>query len=145
MATIERHADAVWEGGLADGRGSVSGASGAFRDQAVTWASRVESSDGRTSPEELIAAAHASCFSMALSHELGQRGATPDRLQVRATTSLDKGDAGIRISGIHLSVSGRVPGVDAVAFEEAAKAAGSGCPVSQALKAVPITVEARLE
>jgi osmotically inducible protein OsmC len=145
MATIERHADAVWEGGLANGSGRVSGASGAFRDQPVTWASRVESSDGRTSPEELIAAAHASCFSMALSHQLGQGGATPERLQVRATTSLERDDAGIRISAIHLTVTGRVPGMDAAGFEKAAQAAGTGCPVSQALKAVPISVDARLE
>jgi len=144
MASIKRTATAVWEGGLSDGHGLVSASSGAFTNQAVTWASRVERSDGRTSPEELIAAAHAACFGMALSHVIGQAGATPRRLDITATCTLER-NGGTRIAAMHLEVTGRVEGMSAAEFEAAAKEAKDSCPVSGALKhSVAIEVNASL-
>jgi len=146
MATIRR-ADVVWTGSLASGSGVVSAvSSGAFTQLPVTWASRTESPDGRTSPEELIAAAHASCFSMALSAGLGRLGKPPERLEVSAFVAFDKVDGGWRIASSALKVKGRVPGLDAAAFQEAAEAAKDNCPVSQALKGnLALSVEAVLE
>jgi osmotically inducible protein OsmC len=108
--------------------------SGALPEFPVTWASRTERSEGKTSPEELIASAHASCFAMALSHELAQGGNAPERLEVNATCTLDSANGGVRISSMELEVSGRVPGLDADGFREAAEQAKEGCPVSGALK-----------
>jgi osmotically inducible protein OsmC len=144
MASAERTATTVWEGDLAHGNGILSLTSGATGDLPVTWASRTERSDGKTSPEELIAAAHASCFSMALSHGLAESGHPPDRLEVSATVTLSL-DGGPKVSSSHLTVRGTVPGLDADGFAEAAKGAADGCPISGALKGnLEITVDAQL-
>jgi osmotically inducible protein OsmC len=112
----------------------------------VTWASRTERSDGKTSPEELIAAAHASCFSMALSHELSQAGHPPERLDVSSTVVLDEVDGGPKVTESRLTVRGRVPGIDQAEFERLAQAAGQGCPISGALKGnLDISVDAKLD
>jgi osmotically inducible protein OsmC len=144
MAMADRTATTVWEGDLAHGNGNLNLNSGATGELPVTWASRTERSEGKTSPEELIAAAHASCFSMALSHELAQAGHAPEHLDVSATVTLDEVDGGPKITSSKLSVRGRVPGIDQAGFEEAAQAAGQGCPVSGALS-VDISVDAQLE
>jgi lipoyl-dependent peroxiredoxin len=145
MAMAERTANTVWEGGLAKGNGTVSLKSGATDDLPVTWASRTERSDGKTSPEELIAAAHASCFSMALSNELGQAGHDPERLDVTSVVTLDEVDGAPTVTTSRLTVRGKVPGIDQDAFEEAAQGAGQNCPVSRALGGVDIQVDAKLE
>jgi lipoyl-dependent peroxiredoxin len=142
MAT-DRRADVVWEGSLMEGSGTVTSVgSGALPQLPVTWTSRAESPDGRTSPEELIAAAHAACFAMALSNALAQAGNPPERLETSATVTFVPG-TGITKSA--LTVKGRVPGVDEQAFREAAEGAKEGCPVSNALKGnVELSVEASL-
>jgi osmotically inducible protein OsmC len=142
----ERRASVVWEGDLAHGSGTiVSSGSGALSDLNVSWRARTESSDGSTSPEELIAAAHASCFSMALSNGLAQAGHAPDRLEVSAVCSFEKVGDGWKITTMELDVEGHVPGMDEAAFEDAAEEAKKGCPVSGALAGnVEITVRPRL-
>jgi osmotically inducible protein OsmC len=143
MAT-ERTANVTWHGSLMDGEGTIdSVGSGAFGPLDVTWASRAEEeSGGRTSPEELIAAAHAACFSMALSHGLAQAGTPADTLDTSATVTFVPGTG---ITAVALKVRGTVPGLDAAAFLEYAEAAKEGCPVSKALAAVPeITLDAAL-
>lgn len=146
MAGMQRTAKAVWKGSLAKGSGEVTSGSGAFGPMAVDWRARTESADGHTSPEELIAAAHATCFSMALSHTLAQGGTPPDQLDVNATCSFEpKPEGGWRIASMDLHVRGQVPGLDADKFDEAAHAAGEGCPVSGALKGnIEIRVTAEL-
>lgn len=146
MAAVRR-AEVTWEGDLAHGSGHLSAvSSGAFRDLAVTWASRTERSDGRTSPEELIAAAHASCFAMALSYGLGNGGHPPERLTVSAEVTFDRADQGFKIVSSALTVRARVPGLDAQAFRQAAEQAKENCPVSQALRGnVMLSVDAALE
>jgi lipoyl-dependent peroxiredoxin len=145
MAMAERSATTVWEGNLPHGRGSVNGASGALADLGVTWASRTERSNGQTSPEELIAAAHSSCFSMAFSNELSQAGHDPERLEVTAKVTLDQKDGAPTVTTSEITVSGRVPGIDQAGFAQAAEAAGRNCPISRALAGVEITVSATLE
>jgi osmotically inducible protein OsmC len=142
MAT-DRHAEVTWNGGLLDGSGTIdSVGSGAFAPLNVTWASRAEEPDGRTSPEELLAAAHATCFSMALSHGLAEAGTPPEELKTAATVTFQPGEG---ITRIALKVRGRVSGLDEDGFRQAAEAAKEGCPVSQALAAVPeITLDAAL-
>lgn len=146
MAAV-RQADATWSGNLPDGNGTVSAvSSGAFNALPTTWASRTEASDGRTSPEELLAAAHASCFSMAFGNELFKRGYLADTLAVTASVTLDMTDAGRRVISSALTVSGRVPGIDAATFAEIAEVAKNGCPISNALKGnVTLSVEPTLE
>jgi osmotically inducible protein OsmC len=140
---VESSASTVWEGDLGHGSGTTTPASGAFPAVDVSWASRTERAAGKTSPEELLAAAHASCYCMALSHELGEAGTPPDRLEASATVDFEPGE-GVRSS--HIVVSGRVPGIDQARFAEAASAAGDGCPISGALKGnIEITVDATLE
>ena len=143
MAT-ERTAEAVWEGSLMEGSGTITKTgSGALPELPVTWASRAESPEGRTSPEELIAAAHAACFAMALSHALAEAGNAPERLDTSATVTFVPGTG---ITKAALTVVGRVPGIDENAFGEAAEGAKDGCPVSGALKGnVELTLDARLE
>ncbi len=141
----ERRAEVVWNGDLMSGAGTIAATgSGAIGKLDVTWASRSESDEsGRTSPEELIAAALASCFSMALSHGLGQAGTPPAELRVKATSTFVPGTG---ITTMKLDVTGRVPGLDEDGFRQAAAGAGENCPVSKALKGnVAISVEARLE
>jgi lipoyl-dependent peroxiredoxin len=139
----ESSAGTTWEGDLAHGKGTTTPQSGAFEPVEVTWASRTTRSEGKTSPEELLAAAHASCYCMALSHELAEAGTPPERLDATATVDFDPGE-GVRSSRI--TVTGKVDGIDQARFEEAASAAGEGCPISGALKGnIDITVDATLE
>jgi lipoyl-dependent peroxiredoxin len=145
MAIADRSANTVWEGGLAKGNGTLSLKSGATDDLPVTWASRTERSDGKTSPEELVAAAHASCFSMALSHELGEAGHEPERLDVTAVVTLDEVDGAPTVTTSKLTVRGRVSGIDQEEFEKAAQGAGENCPISRALGGVDISVDAKLD
>jgi osmotically inducible protein OsmC len=144
MAMAERSATTAWEGDLPHGKGVLNGASGALKDLGVTWASRTQRSDGQTSPEELIAAAHSSCFSMALSNELSQGGNDPEHLEVTAKVTLDQKDGAPTVTTSELTVSGRVPGIDQSAFEQAAQEAGKNCPISRALAGVQISVTATL-
>ena len=142
----ERHAEVLWEGNLARGRGTITSGSGALDGQEVSWPRRVESADGKTSPEELIAAAHSSCFAMALAHGLSEGGTPPERLHVTASVTLDQVDGGFTITTIALTVRGVVPGIDADGFRAAVEGAKDGCPVSKALAGGPtITAEAHLE
>jgi osmotically inducible protein OsmC len=142
MAT-ERTANVTWSGSLQEGSGTIENVgSGAFGPLDVTWASRAERPDERTSPEELIAAAHAACFSMAFSGGLAKAGSPPERLETSATVTFVPG-TGITKSA--LTVRGTVPGMDEAAFREAAEAAKENCPVSKALAGVPeITIDAAL-
>jgi osmotically inducible protein OsmC len=137
MATT-RTAAAHWEGSLMEGTGEVTLKSSGNGTFAVSWPARAEEPGGKTSPEELIAAAHSTCYSMALSHGLAQAGTPPTSIDTTANVTFQPGTG---ITGIVLSVVGDVPGITAEQFEEAAQAAKTGCPVSQALSAVPITLE----
>ena len=141
---IQREAHATWEGDLRSGTGRFEVGSGAISGQEVTFASRFEQPGGKTSPEELIAAAHATCLSMALANGLAQAGHAPTRLETDAVCTLDQTDAGFRIVAMHLTVRGEVEGVDEAGFEQAAQTAKEGCPVSNALGGVEITMEASL-
>ena len=144
---IQRRAHATWEGDLRSGSGRFDlESSGAIRGQEVTFASRFEDqAGGKTSPEELIAAAHATCLSMALAGGLAQQGHPPTRLETDAVCGLDKTDAGFRIASMHLTVKGEVDGIDEEGFRAAAQEAKAGCPVSNALAdSVEITLEASL-
>lgn len=139
----ESKATTIWEGDLPKGRGTTSVGSGALPEIEVSWPARTERTAGTTSPEELLAAAHTSCFCMALSNELAQAGNAPERLEASATVSFVAGE-GVKSS--RFAVRGRVPGIDQAAFEQAARGAGENCPISQALKGnVEIEVEATLE
>lgn len=140
MATT-RTATTNWQGSLMEGSGQVTLESSGLGTYDVTWPSRSEEPNGRTSPEELIAAAHSSCFSMALSHALAQQGNPPERLDTTAAVTFQPGQG---ITGIHLTVRGDVPGMTADAFAEAAEGAKTGCPVSQALTGTTITLTATL-
>jgi osmotically inducible protein OsmC len=146
MAAL-RHAEVTWKGDLIGGAGTIDYvSSGAFSRMPVTWASRTEAHDGRTSPEELIAAAHAACFSMAFSSRLAKNGTPATQLKVRAVVTFDKTDAGWGIASSALDVRGVVPGIDAATFTELAESAKDGCPVSGALKGnVALSVAATLE
>ena len=143
---IERRARATWEGDLRRGLGRFDLASGAISGQEVTFASRFEESGGKTSPEELIAGAHATCFSMALANELGQQGHTPRRLETSAVCTLDKADEGFRITSMALEVHGEVDGIDEATFRSAAEQARDGCPVSLALAGnLEVSLDASLQ
>jgi osmotically inducible protein OsmC len=140
---IKRTGSAAWSGGLKDGKGTVSVQSGVLKETPYGFHTRFENSPG-TNPEELIAAAHAGCFTMALSAQLGEAGMTAKSLQTTATVSLDKVDDGFSISAVHLNLVANIPGATQQAFEEAARKAKEGCPVSKLLNAA-ITLDARLE
>jgi osmotically inducible protein OsmC len=140
---MKRKASALWQGSLKDGKGTISTASGVLADTQYSFTSRFAEGKG-TNPEELIAAAHAGCFSMALSNELGGAGLTPASISTTAAVTLEKTAAGFTITAVHLDVTARVPGASQQAFEAAAAAAKSGCPVSKVLKA-DITMNAKLE
>ena len=144
MAII-RNASAHWEGSLMEGAGRVTFESSDLGTHDVTWASRATESNGLTSPEELIAAAHSSCFAMALSSEIGKAGGTPTALEVTAEVTLGQKDGAPTITGIKLTVRGEVEGLDADAFQTAAQAAKVGCPVSKALTGTEITLDASLD
>ena len=137
MATT-RTAKAHWEGSLMEGAGQVALESSGVGTYDVTWASRANDANGRTSPEELIAAAHSTCFSMALSHALAGAGNPPEAIDTQADVTFQPGEG---ITGIKLSVNGKVPGITADEFAEFAEGAKKNCPVSQALAAVPITLD----
>ena len=137
-----RKASAVWKGSLKEGKGTISSESGVLSSTPYSFSTRFENAKG-TNPEELIAAAHAGCFTMALSAQLGTAGITPESLETTASLTLDKLDAGWSITKIHLDVAARIPGVDKAAFDKAAENAKAGCPVSRLLKA-EITMTARL-
>jgi len=141
----KRTAQAVWDHDLIHGQGTVKGTSGALPEVPVSWASRTEAPGGKTSPEELLAAAHASCFSMALSAGLGRMQKPPEKLNVSATATFDKVGDAWKVTTMELEVTGNVPGITQAQFEEAAKAARQGCPISAALKGnVAISVRAKL-
>jgi lipoyl-dependent peroxiredoxin len=146
MAAIRR-AQVSWKGNLLEGSGTVSAAtSGAFSDLPVTWASRAEQADGRTSPEELVAAAHASCYSMAFSGDLTRAGTPPQSLEVSCEVEFDRRDGKWSVVASRLKVRGRVPGLDQARFAELANGAKDGCPISRALAGnVALSVEATLE
>jgi len=145
MPIAERNATTAWEGDLAHGSGTVTGASGALADLPVTWASRTSRSEGKTSPEELVAAAHSSCFSMALAHGLSEAGNPPESLAVSAKVTFDEKDGAPTVTTSEITVSGVVPGIDQAAFEQAAADAGRDCPISRALAGVEISVSASLQ
>ncbi|MGH3322506.1 MAG: OsmC family peroxiredoxin [Streptosporangiaceae bacterium] len=144
MAIAERIAETTWEGTLASGRGTVSGSTGALGDLPVTWASRTERPDGMTSPEELAAAAHSSCFAMALSLRLGEHDAPPERLTVSATVTLDEVDGVPTIVSSALRVRARTS-LDAAGFQAAVDEAAELCPVSRLFAGARVTVDAALE
>ncbi len=147
MPLAERRAEVVWEGTLTQGHGVITKVgSGAFGDLPVTWAARTERPDGKTSPEELIAAAHATCYSMAFSAVLAERGTPPESLNVSAVCAFDVVDGAPKVTTVDLSVRGRVPGLDDAGFQEAAQAGEQLCPVSNALRGnVEIRLTAELE
>nr|BFD81676.1 OsmC family protein [Streptomyces sp. Xyl84] len=136
-----RTAHTVWEGNLLEGKGVVTFDSSGIGEQPVSWPSRAEQANGKTSPEELIAAAHSSCFSMALSHGLAGAGTPPTSIRTKADVTFQPGEG---ITGIHLTVEGTVPGIDDDAFAAAAEDAKKNCPVSQALTGTAITLDAKL-
>ena len=146
MAAIRR-ATVSWTGDLASGSGRLDAvSSGAFKALPVTWASRTEAADGRTSPEELLASAHASCFSMAFSSDLTKAGSPPDSLDVTSEITFDRVDGKWTVVSSKLTVRGRVPGLDQARFSEIAAGAKDGCPISRALAGnVALSVEATLE
>ena len=143
---ITRHAEVTWSGDLTSGSGTINYvSSGAFSRLPVTWASRTEAHNGRTSPEELIAAAHASCFSMAFSARLGKNGTPPAKLDTKVVITFAKGDAGWKIATSTITVKGDVPGIDLETFKALAEDAKDNCPVSVALKGnVDLVVDASL-
>lgn len=140
---MKRNASAVWQGNLKQGRGTVSTASGALSNTQYSFSTRFENGVG-TNPEELLAAAHAGCFAMALSAQLGEAGLTADRIDVTCTIALEKTDSGFAITESHLDLKAKIPGADQAAFEKAAGNAKAGCPVSKLYK-TNITLNAVLE
>ena len=139
---MKRKASAVWRGGLKDGKGLISTESGALKDSQYSFGTRFENGVG-TNPEELIAAAHAGCFSMAFSAELGKAGITPESIQTTASVTLDKTDAGFTVTESHLDVTAKIPGADQAKVLTIANAAKAGCPISRLLKA-NITMDAKI-
>ncbi len=146
MAMI-RKASAHWQGDLMSGKGTVGFDSKALPEVPISWRARAEAAEGKTSPEELLAGAHAACFAMALSHGLAKAGTPVEHLQVQAEATFEKVGDGFKVTRMHLTVAAKVPGVDAAKFAELARTTGEkGCPISQALAGnVAISVTARLE
>lgn len=140
---MKRTASAVWKGGLKDGKGTISTESGVLADTQYSFSTRFEDGKG-TNPEELIAAAHAGCFSMALSAEIGKENKTPDSIATEAAVTLEKTDAGFTVTAVHLKVKAKIPGWSPNEFIKAAESAKANCPISRLLKA-EITMETRLE
>ena len=140
---MQRKASAAWQGGLKDGKGTLSADSGVLEETPYSFNTRFENTPG-TNPEELLAAAHAGCFTMALSAQLGSAGMTAERLETTATITLEKVGDGFSITKSHLDLVARIPGADRPKFDAAVKAAETGCPVSKLFKA-EISVNARLE
>jgi len=140
---MKRKASAIWQGSLKDGKGSISTESGVLKQSQYSFSTRFENGIG-TNPEELLAAAHAGCFSMAFSAELGKAGFTPTSIQTTATITLDKTDAGFSITESHLEMTAKIPGIDQAKFTAIANGAKAGCPVSRLYKA-NISLDAKLE
>jgi osmotically inducible protein OsmC len=140
---MERTASAVWQGGLKDGKGTISSQSGVLKDAQYSFSTRFENGIG-TNPEELIAAAHAGCFTMALSGQLTSAEHVPEKLETTATVTMEKTDAGPTVTKIHLVTRAHVPGIEKEKFDELAKKAKEGCPISRLLKAAEITLDAQL-
>ena len=140
---MERNASAHWTGGLKDGKGTLTAPSGILKNTPYSFATRFESQPG-TNPEELVAAAHAGCFSMALSAQLGNAGMTAQAIDTTATVTLDKVEGGFAVTTVHLQVRAKIPGADKTKFDQAAKNAKEGCPISKLLNA-KITMDAQLE
>jgi lipoyl-dependent peroxiredoxin len=140
---MQRKASAVWKGGLKDGKGTLSAPGGVLNNTQYSFATRFENAAG-TNPEELIAAAHAGCFSMALSAELGKANIKPERIATTATVTLDKDGGGFVVTASHLDVVVKIPGGDKAAFDKATADAKAGCPISKVLNAT-ITMDAKLE
>lgn len=146
MPLAQRRAEVVWNGNLTQGSGVVTSGSGALQSLPVTFASRTESPDGKTSPEELIAAAHAICYAMVVANTLNRAGTPPEQLNVTAVCSLDRIETGLKITAMDLTVRGKVPGIDQAAFEQTARDGEQACPVSNALRGnVEIRVTAQLD
>jgi osmotically inducible protein OsmC len=146
MAQV-RQATAHWSGDLGSGGGAVSaGSSGIFSEQAITWRARTEASEGKTSPEELLATAHAACYSMAVSNELSKAGFVPDRVDVTVDVEADKREAGWTVLASRIRLRARVPGIDQATFLQQAEKAKGGCPISRAINdSVEISLDATLE
>jgi len=140
---MKKTASAHWQGGIKDGKGTISTQSGALKSAPYGFNTRFEDQPG-TNPEELLGAAHAGCFSMALSKELGEAGMTAERIDTQAEVTLDKAEGGFSITAVHLTLKARIPGADRAAFEKAVETAKNGCPVSKVLNA-EITLEAVLD
>jgi lipoyl-dependent peroxiredoxin len=140
---MQRTGSAEWRGGLKDGKGTVSTQSGTLKQTQYSFSTRFENGVG-TNPEELLAAAHAGCFSMALSGQLGNAGMTADSINTTATVTLDKVEGGFAITKVHLDVSAKIPNADQAKFETAANNAKAGCPVSKLFKGAEITMSAKL-
>lgn len=140
---MKRKASAQWQGGLKDGKGTISTESGVLKNSQYSFSTRFENGIG-TNPEELIAAAHAGCFSMALSVQLGEAGMTAKSIDTIATVTMEKTDAGFTVTQVHLDLTAKIPGANKAAFEKAAADAKAGCPISRLLKA-EITLDAKLE
>ena len=140
---MKRKASALWQGGLKDGKGSISTDSGVLKNTQYSFSTRFENGMG-TNPEELIAAAHAGCFSMAFSAELGKAGITPKNIETTATVTLDKTDAGFTVTESHLDLIADIPGADEVKVREIANAAKAGCPISRLLNA-KVTLDAKFD
>jgi osmotically inducible protein OsmC len=140
---MQRNASAHWSGGLKDGKGTITSGSGVLKNTPYSFSTRFEGQPG-TNPEELIAAAHAGCFTMALSAQLGNAGMTAQSLDTAATVTLEKLDAGFTVTSVHLQVTAKIPGADQAKFNEATKNAKEGCPISRLLN-TKITMDAKLE
>lgn len=140
---MKKTASAHWQGGIKDGKGTISTESGVLKESPYGFNTRFEDKPG-TNPEELIGAAHAGCFSMALSKELGDAGMTAESIDTKAQVTLEKVEGGFEISAVHLTLRAKIPGAERAAFEKAVEAAKTGCPVSKVLKAT-ITLEGILE
>jgi len=140
---MKKTASAHWQGGIKDGKGTISTQSGALKSAPYGFNTRFEDQPG-TNPEELLGAAHAGCFSMALSKELGEAGMAAESIDTQAEVTLDKADGGFSITAVHLTLKARIPGADRAAFEKAVETAKNGCPVSKVLNA-EITLEAVLD
>lgn len=143
---MKRHATAIWKGALADGKGRLDTQSGALAAQAYSFKGRFEDEEGRsgTNPEELLAAAHAGCFAMQLSHFLAENGTPADRLEAQAVVTVEPDDGGFSVRSSAISLTGHVPGIDDTTFQELANKAKTGCPISRALGAITIELDAKL-
>ena len=141
---VKRHASAVWEGSLKEGKGHVSSERGVLRDVPYNFSGRFEDGTHGTNPEELIAAAHAGCFSMAFSAEMGKLGITPQRVETHAAINFEKREAGMTVTGNHLTCTVTAPGADKAKIEQAMQAAKKGCPISRLLSNIEITVDLKI-